>query len=158
MYVGKCLQIIIAIVCVFAAQMSLAECSNDTLRIRHDRGTVKFSVELAQSPQEHAVGLMNRESMPSGHGMLFLYPTPRHVHFWMRNTFIPLDILFIDATGVIAKVHHNATPLDETPIPSDAMIQYVLEINAGLAKKYRISKAAQIQHPLILTTPVWPCH
>lgn len=76
MYVGKCLQIIIALVCVFAAQMSFAECSNDTLRIRHDRGTVKFSVELAQSPQEHAVGLINRESMPSGHGMLFYIPHP----------------------------------------------------------------------------------
>ena len=65
--------------------------------------------------------------------MLFVYEGPRRVAFWMKNTLIPLDMIFADATGRVTRVHANAVPLDETPIDGGEGVQFVLEINGGLA-------------------------
>ncbi len=94
-----------------------------------------FTVEIADAPAERAQGLMGRQSMPEDHGMLFAYPAPRPVAFWMQNTPLPLDMLFIDETGRVVSLHENAIPFDETPIPSGLPVRYVLEINGGLAAK-----------------------
>lgn len=94
----------------------------------------QFSVEIADTEAERARGLMQRAQMPATHGMLFVYPNPRPVAFWMHDTLIPLDMLFIDAQGMVVRIHENARPLDETPIPSGAPVQFVLEINGGEAR------------------------
>lgn len=91
----------------------------------------RFSIEIADTKEERAQGLMHRTAMPADQGMLFIYPDPRPVAFWMHDTLIALDMLFIDAQGRVVRVHENARPLDETPIPSGAPVQYVLEINGG---------------------------
>lgn len=98
----------------------------------------RFSVELADDDAERAQGLMGRTGLGPGAGMLFLYPTPREVAFWMRNTRIPLDMLFIDAGGKIVRLHAGARPFDETPIPSGSPVQMVLEIAGGQAERLGI--------------------
>lgn len=133
-------------------------CRDDTVMMRGDWGTVRFNVEIADDPEEQRQGLMHRESMPISSGMLFVYPTPRPSSFWMRNTLIPLDMLFVDAQGTVTHIHHNAVPLDETAIHGGDSVLAVLEINGGLAKRLGIVEGAQLRHPAFAGAgAVWPC-
>lgn len=108
-----------------------------------------FSVEVADDVPERARGLMHRPHMEPDHGMLFVYDSPRAVSFWMKNTEIPLDMLFAGADGRVRTIRHRATPLDETPIPGGEQIQYVLEINGGRALELGIPEGAALSHPAI---------
>jgi len=121
-------------------------CREDSVLIRGDFGQARFSVEVADTEAERAQGLMNRPHMASSAGMLFIYETTRPASFWMRNTLIPLDMLFADEHGVIQHVHSNAIPLDETPIHGGNSVRYVLEINGGLAEAMGISAGSEMRH------------
>lgn len=112
-------------------------------------GEARFTVEVADTPAERAQGLMARKSLPASAGMLFVYDSEHEVAFWMKNTLIPLDMIFIDATGAVVAVHENAVPLDETPIPSGAPVQIVLEIRGGLARRIGLVPGAHLAHPAI---------
>ena len=112
-------------------------------------GQAQFRLEIADDEEERAQGLMNRDHLAHAAGMLFVYPSERPVAFWMRNTLIPLDMIFIDASGAVVGVHENAVPHDETPIPSGASVRFVLEINGGLARKIGIVPGAILSHPAI---------
>lgn len=92
---------------------------------------------------------MFRDSMPFSAGMLFVYDAPQPVSFWMRNTLIPLDMIFAGPDGRIEKVHANAVPLDETSIFGGDAIQYILEINGGLADRLGIAEGDVMRHPAI---------
>jgi len=112
--------------------------------------THSFTVEVASSDAQRQQGLMFRKSMGDDHGMLFDFKEDRDVMMWMRNTLIPLDMLFISKGGKITHVHPNAVPNSEDIISSNGPIRYVLELNGGAAKKLNISvgdtvKAAQIK-------------
>lgn len=141
------------------AVTAAAQCAEDRLDLRGDWGSARFTVEVADEAQEVARGLMFRESMATTAGMLFVYPRPQRVAFWMRNTLIPLDMIFAGPDGVVRKVHANAVPLDETPIPGGAPdIQFVLEINAGLAERFGIGPGTEIRHPEIdQALAAWTC-
>ncbi len=146
------------VVCWGLATAAQAECRADTVELRGDWGKARFSVELADDPQEHAQGLMHRSALPMGAGMYFIYESPRRASFWMRNTLIPLDMIFIDPQGVVQHVHHNAVPLDETPIPGGDGILTVLEINGGLAARLGIGAGSEVRHPAHAAhDAVWPC-
>lgn len=94
-------------------------------------GTKTLHVEIVQNDEERMRGLMHREHLPENHGMLFVFEEAQMQAFWMRNTFIPLDIAFIDASNRILDIQHM-TPLDETKsYQSPAPVPYVLEVNAG---------------------------
>ncbi|WP_146636266.1 DUF192 domain-containing protein [Nioella nitratireducens] len=148
----------LALVATVFAGAANAACSDSRLELRGDWGTARFRVEIADDPQERATGLMNREQMSPAAGMLFVYETPQRVAFWMRNTLIPLDMVFMDETGVVRRVHDNAVPLDETPIPGGNDIQYVLEINGGMAEQIGIDVGSQMRHPVIAPDiAAWPC-
>ncbi|CUJ35091.1 hypothetical protein TA5113_03134 [Cognatishimia activa] len=143
---------------MFAANLAGAECRPDTVHLRGDWGKARFSVEVADNASERARGLMERPSMPLSAGMLFVYHQTRPVSFWMRNTLIPLDMIFLDENGVVVNVHHNAIPLDETLIPSRAPTRYVLEVNAGLSKALGITKGTELRHPSVVqTNAAWRC-
>jgi uncharacterized membrane protein (UPF0127 family) len=90
-------------------------------------------VEIADDEAERERGLMGRHDLAADAGMLFFYPSPRIVAFWMHATPVPLDMLFIDAGGKILSIHANARPFDETPIWSGGPVRFVLEIAAGQA-------------------------
>ena len=126
-----------------------AACAPDRVTVIGDWGQAAFAVAIADEPAEQQRGLMFVEQMPTLSGMLFVYESPRRTSFWMRNTLIPLDMLFADATGRIVTVHENAVPRDETSIPGGNDIQFVLEINAGMSGRLGIVPGDLLQHPLI---------
>ena len=133
-------------------------CEPDKIDIRSDNSSVRFTTEVVDSPETRALGLMNREALGMFEGMLFVYPNPQPMRFWMRNTLIPLDMIFIDQTGTVAKVHANAVPLDETAIFGGDSIFAVLEINGGLAETLAITTGTVIQHPAFNPEiAAWPC-
>lgn len=134
-----------------------AACSIDRVDMRWEGGKESFVVEVADDAAERSKGLMHRTAMDPAGGMLFVYEFPNRVAFWMKNTLIPLDMIFADATGTVTKVHAMAVPLDETPIDGGQNVQFVLEINGGLAGKLGIAPGAQLRHPAIGTDAVWPC-
>ncbi len=142
-----------------AALPALAQCSVDKVALRGPFGQVAFSVEIADDDSERAVGLMHRPSMPRFSGMLFDFHSPGPRSFWMENTLIPLDMLFIDETGVVRHIHHRARPLDRTPIHSGSDdIRYVLEINGGMAETLRLQPGIEMQHPSVpADRAVWAC-
>ncbi|MFW8636404.1 DUF192 domain-containing protein [Cribrihabitans pelagius] len=143
---------------LLAGGAAAAECRPDRVTLRGDWGQAAFTVEIAGSQEERARGLMFRESLPQGAGMLFVYDAPQPAAFWMKNTLIPLDILFLDAGGTVTSVHENAVPGDLTPISGGARVFAVLEINGGLARRYGIAAGSQMQHPFFSQeTAVWPC-
>lgn len=130
------------------AQPALAQgCRDDTVYLEGDWGMARFSVEVADDPQERARGLMNRETLAQSSGMLFVYPEPQRLSFWMRNTLIELDMIFADAQGVVRHIHHRAQPLDETPIVGGTDLTHVLEINGGLARRLGITEGTRLRHP-----------
>jgi len=119
----------------------------EALKIVSASGQHRFSVEIADDPAERERGLMYRKSMGDTEGMLFEWPEEDQRAFWMHNTYIPLDILFIDGSGKIVSIARNAAPMDETPLPSYAPAKGVLEINGGLAAKLGVKPGDQIIHP-----------
>ena len=141
---------------VFANQAAAA-CRDDQVHLRGDWGTARFTVEVADDDGERAQGLMHREKLASAAGMLFWYDTPSAPAFWMRNTLIPLDMIFLDAKGRVVHVHENARPLDETPISGGPGVQAVLEINGGFAGRLGIAPGTELRHALFGSDAAWPC-
>jgi uncharacterized membrane protein (UPF0127 family) len=108
-----------------------------SLTIRSATGIHPFTVQVAASPAEQERGLMFRRSLRRDEGMIFPYDPPQAVAFWMRNTLIPLDMIFIRADGTIARIA-TARPLDETPVPAGEPVAAVLEIGGGRAAELGI--------------------
>lgn len=157
---GRRLGLFCAAVClaVLGSAAQAGVCAPETVYLKGNWGQAQFSVELADDPAEQAQGLMNRESLPLSAGMYFVNARPRETSFWMRNTLIPLDMLFIDAGGVVQRIHHNAIPLDETAIFGGKDILTVLEINGGLAARLGITEGSLVRHPAHAGyDPAWPC-
>lgn len=133
-------------------------CSADRLDLRWDGGKASFSVEVADTPDTRQKGLMFREKLALSAGMLFVYDTPRRASFWMKNTLIPLDIIFADDTGRVTKVHANAVPGDRSSIDGGKNVRFILEVNGGLARRLGIGPGAEFRHPSIAAdSAVWPC-
>ena len=134
-----------------------AECADDTVTVSGPWGRANFKVEVADDPAERAQGLMFVEQMPTLSGMLFIYEQPQSVAFWMKNTLIPLDMLFVGPTGEVLALHENAIPGDLTPIPGGDGVQMVLEINAGLVGRLGIGVGDVLQHPSFGGDAILPC-
>ena len=142
------------------ASSAAAETSCQLTRVdlRGSWGQLSFTAEVADTPETRAQGLMYRENLARGASMLFVYEYPQRVSFWMKNTLIPLDMIFLDRSGVVQHVHHNAVPQDLTPVPGGDGIYAVLEINGGLAALYGISNGSEMRHPVFSGGPaIWPC-
>jgi uncharacterized membrane protein (UPF0127 family) len=107
---------------------------------KKDGSKVGFAVEIAKTGEEQEQGLMFRDSMPENNGMLFIFDNPRPVEFWMKNTYIPLDIIFIGRDNKIRKIEKNTSPNSLKTISSDTSVIAVLEINAMLSDKLNINK------------------
>ncbi len=135
-------------------------CAEDQIDLRGPWGQARFTVEIADTDASRAQGLMHRERLARSAGMLFIFERPDTRSFWMRNTLIPLDMLFIDPVGRVVHIHHEAIPLDETPIPSRSSdVLMVLEINGGLARALGIGTGSEIRHPRLASSrALWPCN
>ncbi len=110
---------------------------------RHD-----FKVELALTPQQRARGLMFRKNLAADAGMLFDFGIPGKVAMWMKNTLIPLDMLFIKPGGIIANIAFGTTPLSLVPAPSNGPVRGVLELKAGTAARLGIRPGDRVMHPI----------
>jgi uncharacterized protein len=106
-----------------------------------------FNVEIAYKPVDVQLGLMYRKSMEKDHGMLFEIDEEKEVSFWMKNTYIPLDLIFVAKDGRIVNVHREAQPNDLRSIPSVEPVTGVVEINGGLAEKLGIGVGDRVLHP-----------
>lgn len=103
-----------------------------------------IDIEKADNDMERQFGLMYRRSMDDAQGMLFLFDKSEPQAFWMRNTIIPLDIMFVDENQVITTIHENAKPMNDNSLPSKGDAKYVVEVNAGFAKKYGVKEGDKI--------------
>ncbi|MBW1294926.1 DUF192 domain-containing protein [Aquimarina litoralis] len=108
------------------------------------KSLVDLDIEIADNDYERETGLMYRKSMDNKHGMLFIQETLRPQSFYMKNTLISLDIIFIDDEFKIVSFQKNAKPLDETSLPSGKPAKYVLEINAGLSDQWNLKEGDSI--------------
>ncbi len=130
-------------------------CDMDHVIFETPKGETSIRVEIADDPAERAKGLMFREHLAQGDGMLFVYEAPQPASFWMRNTLIPLDIIFLDQKGVIRHIHPMAKPLDETPIPGaapgdrDADRLMVVELPGGDAARLGLAPGQAMAHPRV---------
>jgi uncharacterized membrane protein (UPF0127 family) len=127
------------------------DCDETRATVSGEWGRAHFTVVLADDPSERARGLMYVESLPMLEGMLFVYPEPQEVTFWMKNTLIPLDMLFVGPDGTILSVHENAIPHDETTISGGEGVIAVLEINGGMARRLGITVGDRLEHPVFTT-------
>lgn len=120
-------------------------CAPDAVDLRDQDSQLRFHVEVMDSEAGRVKGLMFRERLPKFSGMLFVYDAAQPVAFWMRNTLIPLDMLFFDAEGRLTRIKEQAQPMDETPVIGGDSVRYVLEINGGLAETLGIDVGAEIR-------------
>lgn len=118
----------------------------NTLTVATSQGEIPFIVELAMTRQEQETGLMNRKHLPENEGMLFLLNHDRQVDMWMKDTYIPLDILFIDAQGKITDIAENTPPLTLETVSSTGPVHAVLELPAGTAGKHGIEPGDTVNH------------
>jgi uncharacterized membrane protein (UPF0127 family) len=98
-----------------------------------------FAVEIAADSEQRAQGLMNRKEMAQDKGMLFDFGTTRRVYMWMKDTYLPLDMLFLDQDGAVVSITADTVPLSEAIIDSHQPVRFVIELNAGAAKKLGIA-------------------
>ena len=113
--------------------------------IRADGARYPFKVEVAKSVEEQAYGLMYVRSMRDDEGMIFKFAPPRQAAFWMKNTLIPLDIIFVRPDGTIGSIAPERQPEDATPVFSQGSVGAVIEINGGLAKKYGLEAGNKVE-------------
>lgn len=147
---------VLAVLCMMAPLMA---CSQEPQALpsmplvihTKQNGALMFDIEIARTPEQLERGLMYRKELPSNKGMLFVFTEEREASFWMENTLVPLDMLFIKADGTIAHIHEMAKPLDRTPIPSVEKVKAVLEILGGESAKQGIKIGDTIDPALLKT-------
>lgn len=122
-----------------------------TLEIASKTGVHAFTVEIADTEPEREKGLMFRKELPEGHGMLFDFHREQEVGFWMQNTYISLDMIFIQGDGRILRIAENTEPLSTRIIPSGGPVRAVLEVIAGTAEKLGIAPGDRVASPIFNT-------
>jgi uncharacterized membrane protein (UPF0127 family) len=140
------------------AGAAAAACREDVIDLRGPEGAARFVVEIADDPRERARGLMFRETLGDGEGMLFLWEAAAPRAFWMKNTPLSLDLIFLDARGRVINVIARAEPHSRASLPSAGPALAVLEIRGGLAARYGIGEDAVARHPHFpRDEAAWPC-
>jgi uncharacterized protein len=119
----------------------------DSLEIATSTGRHAFQIEIADNDATRERGLMDRRYMAADHGMLFEFERDEPESFWMKNTYIPLDMIFISPTGVVTHIAANAEPLSERVIPSGGPCLAVLELNGGTAASIGLKVGDKVRHP-----------
>jgi uncharacterized membrane protein (UPF0127 family) len=121
--------------------LALTACANDPrvlIEAPDGKRLANVKVEIADTPSERELGLMYRQHLDENTGMIFIFPSASHLSFWMKNTEIPLDMIFADAKGKIVGIVENATPFSEESLGVDGDSLYVLETNGGFAKRHHL--------------------
>ncbi len=135
-----------------AARAQLQHFDTATLTIDTKQGAQHFSIELALTPLQQEQGLMFRRTLAPDAGMLFVFPDPQVAVFWMKNTLIPLDMLFIAADGHVADLHERAVPMSEANIVSKVPVKAVLELNGGTVARLGIKEGDLVHYAVFGTS------
>jgi hypothetical protein len=125
----------------------------DMLELAIGEARHRLSVEIAETPAEKAKGLMFRRTLGEMEGMLFLYAEPQEVSMWMRNTYLPLDMVFVAIDGTVTRIAERTTPFSEKQILSDGPVLAVLEVNGGLAEKLGLKPGDRLIHSAFGAAP-----
>ncbi|MEQ8710430.1 MAG: DUF192 domain-containing protein [Rhodospirillales bacterium] len=133
---------------ILALVQTAAAFETSSLTIRSGDRAHTFTVELARTPEERSRGLMFRESMAADAGMLFDFGRVARQAMWMKNTFIPLDMLFIRSDGTIHHIRQRTQPQSEEVIPSNGRVKAVLELNGGTVERLGIRAGDKVEHPM----------
>ncbi|MDP6788085.1 MAG: DUF192 domain-containing protein [Rhodospirillales bacterium] len=141
------------IAAILAGTVSPAVAAAAELKVVTAKGRFLFTVEVAETAAQRQQGLQHRKSLAAGAGMLFDYKRVQSVAMWMKNTLIPLDMLFIDAGGRIVNVARDTEPLSLATIPSAAPVLAVLEVNAGTARRLGIRPGDRVLHAIFGNAP-----
>jgi uncharacterized membrane protein (UPF0127 family) len=147
------LQFILCVLAIAACAMvagleSVSAVELQPLEIVSKTGVHTFAVEMAITPEEQAKGLMFRRELPEGQGMLFDFGREQPATFWMKNTYVSLDMMFIRADGRILRIAENTVPLSEALVASGGPVRAVLEVVAGTARKLGIAPGDRVAHPI----------
>lgn len=137
---------------IFALSALAVQAQDNQLTLKTQTGDYQFDVEVVDTPESRAQGLMFRTELAEDAGMLFDFKEEREVSFWMQNTLIPLDMIFISADGLVDTIHVNARPQDPTSIPSEVPVQYVLEIPGGRSVEIGLKLGDVVEHDRISAT------
>ena len=138
-----------ALLCAaYAAAAASVSFEESPLTVDAANGQFEFLVEMAVSPAQRSQGLMFRESLAEDRGMLFDFGQPQRATMWMRNTYVPLDMLFIDMHGQITQIAANTEPLSDAMIASREPVRAVLELRGGVSAKLGIKPGDRVIHPL----------
>lgn len=120
----------------------------DTLVVETAKGRFPFQVEVAETLEQKELGLMFRKSLPDDTGMIFSYVPPQEVHMWMQNTFISLDMVFINADGRVRRIATHTEPFSQKVVASKGPVLAVLELNAGTADRIGLAVGDTVRHAL----------
>jgi uncharacterized membrane protein (UPF0127 family) len=132
-----------------AASAQLQSYEKSTASIATSGGKRDFTIEIALTPAQQAQGLMFRREMPADAGMLFVFPESREQTFWMKNTYLPLDMVFIEPDGTILSIAERTVPLTETPVASHGNAKAVLELNGGTAARLGLKPGDKVSSPAL---------
>jgi len=130
-----------------------AACEADRIEVLAAAGSRTFSIEIADEPDEQARGLMFRSALPQDSGMLFIFDPPRPANFWMQNTMIPLDMIFIGDGGQVESIAERTDTFSQRISQSQGPVRAVLEINGGLSRELGIGPGTQMRHPAFRAAP-----
>jgi uncharacterized membrane protein (UPF0127 family) len=155
-YVAYGLLFLIGLAIVMTAVVSAQDAPQpklklESLEILTKSGIRVFQIEFAQTEDQRRIGLMHRQEVPDGEGMLFDFARPQPVAMWMKNTIVSLDMIFIRADGTIANIARNTTPFSQDTIYSEGYVKGVLEVVAGTADKYGIAPGDKVSHRIFGT-------
>jgi uncharacterized membrane protein (UPF0127 family) len=133
---------------LWVAVLPARAAGDDVVTIASKTGVHSFTVELARTEVERAKGLMFRKELAADHGMLFDFQKEQEVAFWMDNTYVSLDMIFIRSDGTIWRIEENTTPLSTRNVPSRGPVRGVLEVVAGTSRKLGIAPGDKVTHPI----------
>ncbi|WP_457796683.1 DUF192 domain-containing protein [Methylocystis sp. S23] len=134
---------------ILAGPGARAEAPLQRLEFVTATGSHEFRVEVADTPAERAKGLMYRRHMPADQGMLFVFHEEGPIMMWMKNTYIPLDMIFVSRRGMVTAVAAETVPLSEATISSEGPAYAVIELNAGTAGKIGLKPGDEVRHPAV---------
>jgi uncharacterized membrane protein (UPF0127 family) len=134
----------------FATMLAPLGALAEDLVLHTSTGDYRFAVDVVDTPESRAQGLMFVTELADDAGMLFDFKEEREVAFWMRNTFIPLDMIFVGADGLVKTIHVNARPQDPTSIPSEVPVQFVLEIPGGRSVEIGLKPGDTMEHARVV--------
>ncbi len=142
---------LLAVIGILGGGDAMAKMRRDTLTLKTATAEHIIDIEIAETMEEKALGLMFRTSVPDNTGMLFPYGPPQDISMWMRNTYVSLDMVFIKADGIIHRIAARTEPLSEKIVSSQGNVSAVLELNAGAAERLGLKPGDLVRHKIFKT-------